>query len=169
MKENIDIRRRAEKCVLTFILVLSWLFAPKIGYENGDMSHMPHLFYMFIHANIWHLLGNLFVLWILRGRLYLLPSMAIAFLASYIPCFSIYGDVGMTIGLSGVLFAIVGIKWGNYCKMNIKSIDRYEIGWKFLTRVVPFALVGILIPHINWCLHSCCLLAGFIYGRYRRQ
>lgn len=169
MKENIDIRRRVEKCVLTFILVLSWLFAPKIGYENGDMSYMPHLFYMFIHANIWHLLGNLFVLWILRGRLYLLPSMAIAFLASYIPGFSIYGDVGMTIGFSGVLFAIVGIKWGNYCKMNIRPIYRYEIGWKFLTRVVPFALVGILIPHINWCLHSCCLLAGFVYGRYRRQ
>lgn len=170
MKKNIKIEREfVEKSALTFVILTYWLFAPQVGYDNGDTDNIPaHVYYMLSHANIWHLFGNVFVLWLIHGRLYLLPSMMIAFVFSFIPAFSIYGDVGMTMGFSGVLFAVLGIKWGVYCRCESKPLDRYEAMWRFLTRVLPFALLGILIPHLNWCLHLYCLLAGFVYGRYRR-
>ena len=158
-----------EKTVLTVIMVAWWLFLPKTGYTSGDTDNVwLHLLYMWSHANLWHLAGNLFVLWIMKRELHLIPSLMIAFFASYIPAWSIWGDMGVTLGFSGVLFAIYGIKWGVYCRnrygLHFSSSARDE----FLMKVLPFALIGIVIPHLNWCIHLYALLAGYIYGRCRR-
>lgn len=164
-------RIRIEQCLVTFILVVSFLFEPAIGYTSADTENVrPHLEYMWSHANVWHLAGNLLCLWLIRRKLYLCSSLVIAFLASFIPAFSIYGDVGVTLGFSGVLFAIVGTKWGVYCRICRQT---HIAQWKnalsqFMIRILPFALLGILIPHVNWCLHTYCLLAGFAYGWFRR-
>lgn len=160
-------RELVEKTVISVVLTACWLLLPAVGYQDCDIKDAAHFYYMFCHVNIWHLAGNLFVLWLMRGRLYLMPSLLIAYWCSLIPAFSIYGDVGMTIGFSGVLFAIWGIKWGAYCRRNIIPLDRYEVIWRFMTKVLPFAMIGIVIPHVNWCLHLYCLLAGFVYGRFR--
>lgn len=153
-------RQLIEKTVLTLVMVACWLLLPETGYTSADTDNIgPHVAYMWCHANLWHLAGNLFVLWIVlyRGRLHLAPSLIIAFLCSFLPQFSIYGDTGVTMGFSGVLFAIVGIRWGaGRCPLE-----------KFATKALPFALLGIVIPHLNWCIHFYCMSAGFIYGRYR--
>ena len=158
-----------EKSILSFVIITYWLFAPKIGYENGDTENIQaHVLYMFSHVNLWHLAGNLFVLWFLKGKLYIVPSLMIAFLVSFIPGISIWGDVGLTMGFSGVLFAIWGIKWGVHCRNKYGlqlSADAFD---EFMTRAFPFALIGILIPHLNWCIHLYSLLAGYLYGRFRR-
>ena len=158
-----------EKGILTFVILTFWLLLPKIGYENGDLENTTaHFLYMFCHANVWHLLGNLFVLWIIRGKLYLIPSLMIAFLTSLIPAWSLWGEVGVTMGFSGVIFAVYGIKWGLHDKRRYEmdfSLPTYK---EFMIKAMPFALVGILIPNLNWCLHLYCLLAGYVYGRYRR-
>lgn len=165
-------RETIEKCVVAYVLVACYALLPAIGYENGDTERLlPHVAYMLCHASVWHLAGNLFVLWIMRGRLYLYSSLVIAFLASFIQAFSIYGDVGVTLGFSGVLFAIVGTKWGLYigewrhlgATPMVRKYFRH-----FLMKILPFAVIGILIPHVNWCLHTYCLLAGFAYGWFRR-
>ena len=162
-----------EKTVVTMVLTAWWLLLPVVGYETNDYGSANvgrHLAYMLSHANIWHLLGNLFVLWIMSNRLYLLPSVLIAFLCSFIPVFGIW-PIGMTVGFSGVLFAIVGIKWGRYCR-NLVDAGRWferEALWEFSIKALPFALIGIVIPHINWCIHLYCMLAGFVYGRYNRH
>ena len=165
-------RETIEKTVLTVVLVAWWLFLPAVGYENGDTENIPaHLFYMLSHANIWHLAANLFFLWFfLRGRLYLIPSMLIGFLVSLLPGFSIYGEVGLTMGFSGVLFAIAGIKWGVYCRYASSMGKLFESTalHDFFLKAIPFALIGILIPHINWTIHLYAMLAGFVYGRCRR-
>ena len=164
-------REMIEKCAVTLVLVAYWLFLPAVGYTNGDTENIKvHLLYIVSHANIWHLAGNLLCLWLIRRKLYLCSSLVIAFLASLIPAFSIYGDVGVTLGFSGVLFAIVGTKWGVYCRICRQT---HIAQWKnalsqFMIRILPFALLGILIPHVNWCLHTYCLLAGFAYGWFRR-
>jgi len=165
-------RIRIEQCAVTLVLVVFWLFLPTTGYTSADMDSVrPHLLYMWSHANVWHLAGNLLCLWLMKRRLYLLPSVVIAFLASYIPAFSIYGDLGMTIGFSGVLFAIAGIKWGLYIgewrRLGATPMVRKYVR-RFLMVILPFAVLGILIPHVNWCLHTYCLLAGFAYGWFRR-
>lgn len=161
-------RETTEKAVLTAVMALWWLLLPMTGYQPGDWHPWPHLAYMWSHANVWHLAGNLVVLWIMRGRLYLMPSVVIAFLVSYIPAWSIYGDLGVTLGFSGVLFAIGGIKWGVYCT---KRYGRYFSACAmddFVRKALPFALIGIVIPHLNWCIHLYALLAGYVYGRSRQ-
>lgn len=162
-----------EKTVVTLVLVAWWLLLPVAGYEVNDYreADIPaHFAYILSHANIWHLMGNLFVLWIMSDRLYLLPSLVIAVLSSFVPATGLW-PLGMTVGFSGVLFAIAGIKWGVYCRHSFRySREKGRAAaLGFVCKVLPFALAGALIPHINWCLHLYCLLAGFVYGRYNRN
>ena len=160
-------REITEKVLVTVILIACWLLLPVTGYRQEDTDPWHHLIYIWCHANVWHLFGNLFVLWIIRGRLYLWPAILAAFIVSFIPAFSIYGDMGMTVGFSGVLFAVGGIKWGVYCS---RRYGRYFSACAlddFVRKALPFALVGILVPHLNWCLHLHALIFGYIYGRYK--
>lgn len=162
-------RETFEKIAITLVLVAWWIILPVTGYTSADDDDMwPHLAYMLSHVNIWHLAGNLIVLWIMRGRLYVIPSMPIAFIASFMPAFGIWGDLGMTVGFSGVLFAIGGIKWGVYCT---RRYGRYFSACAlddFMRKALPFALIGILIPHLNWCLHLYALIFGYVYGRGKK-
>lgn len=158
-----------EKITISLVLTIWWIFLPMVGYDANDFRNadvLEHLGYMVSHANVWHLLGNLFVLWIFRNKLYLLSSLVIGFLFSFLPSTGLW-PMGLTVGFSGVLFAIAGIKWGVYCK-NLVDAGRWferEALLEFARKALPFALIGIIIPHINWCLHLYCLLAGFVYGR----
>lgn len=164
-------RETIEKCVVSYVLVACYALLPAIGYENGDTERLlPHVAYMFCHASVWHLAGNLFVIWIMRGRMHLLPSLLIGFMASFIPSWSIWGELGVTMGFSGVIFAIWGIKWGEYCRYasSMGEIFGRSALHEFTMKALPFAVIGILIPHINWCIHLYCMLAGFTYGRVRR-
>lgn len=156
-----------EKAILTVGMLLWWLLMPMTGYTADDCSLWPHVAYMWSHASVWHLAGNLFVLWIMRSPLRLLPSAVIAIAVSYLPSWSIWGDVGMTLGFSGVLFAMWGIKWGVYCsrrygrRFSACALD------EFAMKAVPFALLGIVAPHLNWCIHLYALITGYVYGRCR--
>lgn len=149
------------KIFVTFVTVAWLLLMPKVGYGGGDAAVCRtggHILYMISHAGVWHLAGNLFVLWMIRGRLYMIPSVVIAFACSFLPAWSLWGDMGVTMGMSGVLFAIVGIKWGVFCSCNTTAYRT------FVRKVLPFAIVGVLIPHVNWCLHTYCLMAGVAAG-----
>lgn len=162
-------REMFEKILLTVIMVGWYIFMPVVGYTEADSDNMlPHFAYMLSHVNIWHLIGNLLVLWIMRGQLYLVQSVVIAFLASLIPAFSIWGDLGMTLGFSGVLFAIGGIKWGVYCAKKYGRYFSASAFHDFALKALPFALIGILIPHLNWCLHLYALVMGYVYGRGKK-
>lgn len=168
-----------QKSALT-VLMVSWYFLlPVTGYDPFPLSATPcipaafspsptatfllsHVLYIFSHANIWHLFGNLFVLWIMSSPLYVLPSIVIAVLCSFLPAFGLW-TLGLTVGFSGVLFAIAGIKWGRYC---YNSRYRRHVFNDFCVKVLPFALIGVFIPHVNWCIHLYSLLLGFLYGRF---
>jgi len=172
------VKRIIEKTAVTAVLVLYWLLGVQTGYQNGYADGTPvgtvmeeHVLAMVSHAGAWHLAGNLFVLWLIAGRLHLLPSLAIAFLMSFVPAFGIVWPMsGVTMGFSGVLFAIIGIKWGIYCR----SFDPAGTAFvrravrEFCVKVLPFALIGIFIPQVNWCVHLYCVLTGFAYG-YRKD
>ena len=167
-------RLTVEKTAVTAVLTLWYLLCPQIGYENSLTPLEPlwaHALYMVSHANVWHLMGNLFVLWIMRNRIYLFASVMIAFAASFLPVYGLFWPLeGVTMGFSGVLFAIFGVKWGAYCQSfepGGKRMTR-EAHAEFAVKAMPFALIGIAIPHVNWCLHLYCLLGGFAYGRWGR-
>ena len=156
-----------EKAILTVGMLLWWLLMPMTGYTAGDCSLWPHVAYMWSHASVWHLAGNLFVLWIMRSPLRLLPSAMIAIAVSYLPAWSIWGDVGMTLGFSGVLFAMWGIKWGVYCTRRYGRRFSACAFDEFAMKAVPFAMLGIVVPHLNWCIHLYALITGYVYGRCR--
>lgn len=156
-----------EKAILTVGMLLWWLLMPMTGYTADDCSLWPHVAYMWSHASVWHLAGNLFVLWIMRSPLRLLPSEVMAIAVSYLPAWSIWGDVGMTLGFSGVLFAMWGIKWGVYCSRRYGRHFSACAMDEFARKAVPFALLGIVVPHLNWCIHLYALITGYVYGRCR--
>lgn len=166
-------RTEIEKMTVAVVAVAWFALMPQAGYHNNvdGTAEVPlHIAYMVSHANAWHLAGNLFVLWLLKPRLHLLPSLVIAFVMSFLPVFGpIWPLDGVTMGFSGVIFAILGIKWGMYCGSFVPAGRWYvmEAGKEFAMKILPFALLGLLLPHFNWCLHTYCLLAGFVYGRYR--
>ncbi len=153
----------ATKAVITMLLTAWWLYGPVVGYSPaGSGTIQEHILWMVSHANIWHLLGNLWVLWLLKGKMHIAESVIISFLCSWIPVFGIW-DIGDTVGFSGVLCATIGIRWGEWCK-SCGTMSAYGT---FCKKVLPFVAVGALVPGINWCIHLYCILAGLIYGRFR--
>lgn len=156
-----------QKTVVTLVLVSWFLLMPHTGY-CPDSNDLEHFTYLLSHANILHLAGNLFVLWLMRLK-NLYAALLIAVLASYMPAVGSIWDGfafdSITIGFSGVLFAIVGTGWGWAIRNTDDTLQRTIWYRQFATKVLPFAILGLFVPHINWCLHTYCLLAGFIYGR----
>lgn len=107
---------------------------------------MPHFAYSFLHANIWHLLANLLVLWSVRRRMNAIVSYLIAVAASWLP---MYAD-RPTVGMSGLLFAMFGIMWGDVGDVC-----------GFLKAGMPVIIVMMFLPGVNGLLHLYCYLIGF--------
>ena len=137
-----------QRIVITFLLVVCFMWMPAVGYVNGG-TLSSHLLYPFCHANIFHLLGNLLCLWMLRCNLNAFVSIIIAVLCSFLPCFI----SEPTVGFSGVLFAMAGISWGHTGKLTM-----------MIVRCLPFVAVTAFIPHVNFMIHTYCLFAGYLVG-----
>lgn len=141
-----------EKHIVALIVGICYFVFPATGYGTGTPL-INHLLFPLSHGNIFHILGNLLCLLLLKGELFLVPASMINFVCSYLPVWSIYGKITTTMGMSGILFAIVGIKYGKYGSLKT-----------FCKNVCPFAFGMIVLPHINWCIHAYCAMAGYIYG-----
>lgn len=176
-----DIYGTVTKVLVTVLLVVWWIGMPEIGYRpvgeaTGTVAGTiwEHLLWPLSHANVWHLAGNVWVLWLMKGRLYMRESYLMAVLCSLLPVvpgvwelFSA-GKPLNTVGFSGVLCASIGVRWGEWVGVTLReSAGHGGFGayWTFAKRVLPFVAVGALIPHVNWSIHLYCLLAGFLYGR----
>lgn len=161
------------KAMVTALLVVCYLAVPAIGYTPAGGTIWEHILWPLSHANVWHLAGNLWVLWWLKGRIYLRESYVIAVLCSFLPAMPGLWDIlpigeatdtMATCGFSGVLCAMIGVKWGTWIKSG-NSIEAYGT---FCKRVLPFVMLGFLIPHVNWSIHFYCLIAGVAYGRWKQ-
>ena len=162
------------KLFITIILSIIYLASTLhyIPLPTGEGLGVGLLF----HANIFHLLGNLFVLWLLRldrnhtpheGTRRIIEGCIIAVLCPFLPSFHIdlpnfqlsTINSQLTLGFSGAIFAIVGAMWGEaFRKQPTKKTIRL-----FVTRCLPWAVVGIFIPHVDGMLHTYCLFAGLLY------
>lgn len=166
-------KARIEKWALSLLLLCWWLLLPVIGYggsQGETLAHgtvLGHLLYPLSHGNVWHLAGNVFVLWCIPGRLRLLQDYVIAVACSLLPVFGFW-EMGMTVGFSGVLFAEIGIRWGVWCRRKAEAGCRTTTTyWRFCIRVMPWVLAFAFVPHINWCIHLYCVLVGLAYGRWK--
>lgn len=159
------------KSMMTLVLVLCYYGMPEVDYLPYSGTIWEHILWPLSHANVWHLAGNLYVLWYLSDRLYMRESYVMAVLCSFLPIFPGLWDIlpfgeatdtMATCGFSGVLCAMIGVKWGSYITYCHNNMTAY---WTFAKRVLPFVALGFLIPHVNWSIHLYCLLAGLAYGR----
>ena len=160
------------KLFVCLVLVGSYFLLPKYGFTAFSFSLQPpyfnpqpstfNLLYPLSHANIWHLLANILCLFMLRCPLHIFATYIIAVIASFIPSPLLLdiifpplgeGGEGVTMGFSGVLFAIVGISWG--------KVHRFR---DMLTKNIWFLIIPAFIPHINFLIHLYCLLLGYLYG-----
>ena len=143
------------KLIMCFLLVGSYFFLPKYGFTfHGPVIN--HFFYPFSHANIWHLSANILCLWMLRCQPHIIATFVCAALCSFLPCplLPLYGESdALTMGFSGVLFAMVGISWGR--------IHRFK---DMINRNKWFLILPAFLPHVNFLIHIYCLLAGYLYG-----
>lgn len=142
-----------EKVVVSLVLIFFFLFIPKysLSVEEGQ-GVGSHFLFAFSHANIFHLAGNVLCLYLLKIRLRLPITLAVSFVCSWLPQWSLWGAEPI-LGFSGVLFAAVGIAWGRVGQF--KRMLRYCL--------LPTIVFG-LFPHIAMTFHIYTLLLGYAIG-----
>ncbi len=147
--------RRSLVLIISVVLVGSYFCLPKYGFTfHGPW--LNHLLYPISHANVWHLAANVLCLWMLRCHLHICTTYLIAVLCSFLPCplLPLYGESSaLTMGFSGVLFAMVGISWGR--------IHRFR---DMIVRNKWILIIPAFLPHVNFLIHLYCLLAGYLFG-----
>ena len=168
------------KVLVTVLLVVWYVGMPETGYSpvgqtdgHSGGTIWEHLLWPLCHANVWHLAGNVWVLWCMKGRLYLRECYVMAVLCSLLPVVPGVWDIFSqaepvsTVGFSGVLCASVGVRWGEWMAKALRKTagnGGNQAYWTFAKKVLPFVAVGILIPQVNWSIHLYCLLTGLAYG-----
>lgn len=141
----------AQRIIITFTLLVFYFYGQKTGYTDSSGIE-SHLLYPLYHANIWHLACNIMCLWMIKCPLNIIVTFVLAVLCSFIPCLV----SEPTMGLSGVLFAVVGISWGRL--RAFKRMCRYNI---------PIIIITFFIPNVNALIHLYCLMAGYLFGTLR--
>lgn len=146
---------------LLYAVILIVLFAlpisiDKVGLTEGDM--IRRITYQHFHANVWHLLCNLWALltfsFIVRTPLYKF-IFAFAVSATY-P----FVDSNLIVGLSGMLYCLAGMYAFN--NPTLKGIVRYNI------LSLGFILIGMIFPFIGVGIHLYCYTIGAIYSLFNK-
>lgn len=119
------------------------------GGFTGESDVVPRLIYPFLHVNMWHLLCNLAVLWTVRNRINVIAAYSIAFVASFFPMYVSCP----TSGMSGLLFAMFGIMWGEAGRAKAA-----------LRTGFPTIALTFILPQVNGLLHLYCYAVGILYG-----
>ena len=136
---------------VSIALILSFFLLPKYAFTPVSTLE-EHLLFSFSHANIFHLAANILCMWMIKLRLRLPLTLAISFVCSYLPQWSIWGAEPI-LGFSGVLFAAVGVEWGR--ARQFRRMLRYVL--------IPTIVFG-LFPHIALTFHIYTLLLGYAAG-----
>lgn len=102
---------------------------------------------MFGHANIFHFIINVSVLFSLQNKIRVFQSYIISVLASFLPMYV----QEPTVGLSAFLFSSMGQMWGRTGR------------WKdAIKKAGPFILFTMLLDNVNGCLHLYCFVIGYL-------
>lgn len=164
-------------CIIVYIF-----FGNELGFAIGTPWY-THFTYIFQHASVWHLVINslAFIGFYtqlekinnypsLRGGTtkqptthYPLPtSLLIAFLASFVSMYKL-----PTVGLSGVVYAMIGIYIGQTltdANIKIANTRRYML---FLLAVGLSLTISLFTHNSNIILHIVCLVIGLVVACVR--
>lgn len=120
------------------------------SYESGSALH-DFFLYQFSHANVWHWLANMLVLWQFRPRT---STWAAAYAISVLAAMAdawLWGEA--TCGMSALACAAVARKYAAW---------RHEKGWKGKTVLAVMTLaMMITMPRVNWHVHLVAFGMGY--------
>lgn len=145
----------AEKTIITFILAVFFLYKDTCPLPTEGVGWV--FVSPFIHANIFHLMANVYCLWLIRYPLRIYATIPIAMVSLTMPQLFLY-EREPIMGFSGVLFAIFGWAWGN-------TIERERLIplTKRMTKVcLPPIIICGLFPHVSMTIHIYCLYIAFV-------
>lgn len=139
-------RNLLDKSMLTLLCVV--FYFAHIGFAT-DSPWQAHVLFSFCHANVFHLIINLWVLWQIQNRIPVVEALLVAFLTSYLPMYV----SEPTMGLSGFLFAAFGIMWGKTGRV----VEAFKAA-------LPFIIITMFIGSVNGLLHLYAFILGLTFS-----
>lgn len=135
-----------------FCLRASLCVSPSLFVARSEPLWQAHVFGQFLHANLFHLLANVWVMWQLR---FTLRELAAAYLLSVPATLAVWQ--GTAIGFSSVLYVLMGMRLAAW------RLSRAEWAW-FIAANVATAFV----PGIAFGVHCAAFALGWIYIKVKR-
>lgn len=111
-----------------------------------------HFTYMFFHANIFHLAGNIYAMWIIR-RFFTANNVISAYVISAV---SSWATMVESIGSSGFVYALVG-----YSMVSTKTSRNYWLMFVLINLATYF------FPNISFGIHITSFVLAAIYMKLR--
>jgi len=147
--------------VFVFIIVFI-IFDKSIGYTNTSPV-WTHFTYMFQHANVIHLtINSLAFIGMFRAlekrinkNILALIILSIGFIASFLSMFEI-----PTLGISGAIYAMVGIYWGLITTKKLIIKDKNKL-YVFIFSIILCLAISYFKHNSNFGLHIFSLIMGY--------
>jgi membrane associated rhomboid family serine protease len=132
----------------SLIAVLAYLLG--MHHEGGAGAPKWHaLVYQWCHCNVWHLIANIYCVWMIARSNYRVVARQVAY-AYAISIVMVFLSVP-TQGMSGIIYALLGmLSWQS---ARIRTYHLWMAG---------FLLLGLVLPKVNVTLHLLCYGAGLI-------
>lgn len=147
--------------IFSLLLTMIFFCVDPIGFTSEEIS-LGNFVYHFFHANIFHLIGNLFAMYIIMHKVYISwrELLPISFIIATI-CSFFCGFNTPTIGLSGIVYAVYGMHLSLYrAKFKMFCIMVAPI-------IVMMVLTSLLGLKINNILHLSSYILGCVYSFFK--
>lgn len=119
---------------------------------DTEGAFFRHAAFMLMHGNLPHLAANCYALMLLPAVS--MPSLAAAMLIS---CAASFTCTGLTVGFSGVIYAVIGM---------MQTMRTFPSGKAIALTSLSVAVTGFM-PGIDWRMHVLCYIASLAAGRLR--
>ena len=135
-----------------FGIVLDYLEDSSRLSEGLSSTILPHLVGQLLHANLFHLLANVYVLWLLR---FSPRELLAAYLLSIPATFFVWE--GTVVGFSSVLYVLMG--------MRMPQTRMPKAGWAVF---IAANLATAFAPGIAFGVHCAAFALGWIFVKVKR-
>jgi membrane associated rhomboid family serine protease len=178
-----DARTQAEMDSLSgqYSQLMATSISQRYGFVAADPRLITYLTSNFLHGGWWHLLGNVWFLWLAGfvledawGRpLYLLVYLAAGAVSCQFDAWSDPGTIVSSIGASGAIAGLMGAFLVRFPKMKIRMMWFFDLGlfpfWRFWMRAYWLLPIWVLME-INYGMGPAdsighwAHVGGFIFG-----